>query len=649
MCIGPVFNGMAAVRRLGRILLWVLGTLVALMVVAAIGVYTLLNSSFILEQAQGRASKATGRSVTIGGLDVDWSWTPTVHLRNVDLANSDWGEAEQMFSADSIAFAIKPWPLLGGHIVMPFIRIENPKVSLEKREDGTGNWDFQENPVAATAVAAVRPEQRSEAPFIGQLSITKGKISYRDKQRKLKLDGDIDLAAGEASGADPTVQFEAKGMLEDRPLKLAFTGGSIAMLRDTSHPYPIDLRVDYGATSITVKGQVGDPFTFGNADVQMHLKGPDLADVFPLLGIPAPSTPPYDLAGQLKRTEKEWRLEDMKGKIGNSDITGVVAVEPREKRNFLTAKLVSNNLDFDDLGPLIGLPPNTDETSSKEQKKEASQMKAEGNLFPDQPLQVEKLRAMDMDVTLDAKKVNAAPYLPVKAITFNVKVDDGNAQMTKLNMAVAGGSISGKLGLDARKDTPLATADLFIQNLDLATFFQGSEYVQTTGGKVGGKVTLQGNGRSLADVFGSADGALQIGMTGGSFSELVLALADLDIQNALFLFITEDHRIPVRCVAGGLTFSNGNAKFSRTLIDTKESVIYVKGDIDLKAQTLKTELDADSKVVSVLNVPAPILIQGKLRKPNFSLGKGFPLPVPRIGDAEDKPCDKMLTEIFSPS
>jgi len=640
---------MVPVRRLGKILLWVLGTLVALMVVAAVGVYTLLHSSVLLEQAQSRASKATGRAVTIGSLDVDWSWTPVIHLRKVDLANSDWGEAERMFSADTVAFAIKPWPLLRGHVVLPFIRVESPKVSLEKREDGTGNWDFNENPVAATAVEAVRPDERSEAPFIGQLEITKGKIAYRDKGRKLKLDGDIDLAAGEASGGDPTVEFKAEGTLEDRPLKLAFKGGSIAMLRDTANPYPIDLRVDYGATFITLKGKVGDPFTFGNADVEMHLKGPDLADVFPLLGIPAPSTPPYDLAGQLKRTEKEWRLENMKGKIGNSDVTGVVAVEPREKRNYLSAKLNSNSLDFDDLGPLIGIPPNTDEAASKEQKQEASQMKAEKNLFPDKPMQVEKLRAMDMDVTLDAKKVHAAPYLPVKAITFNVEVDDGNAQVTKLDMAVAGGSITGKLGLDARKDTPKATADLFLKDLDLATFFQGSEYVQTTGGKIGGKVTLEGNGRSLADVFGTADGAVEVGMTGGSFSELMLALADLDIQNALFLYITDDHRIPVRCVAGGLTFSDGNAKFSRTLIDTKESVIYVKGNIDLKAQSMKTELDADSKVVSVLNIPAPVQIEGKIRKPKFSLGKGFPLPVPRIGDAEDKPCDKMLNDIFSPS
>ncbi|HTO84649.1 MAG TPA: AsmA-like C-terminal region-containing protein, partial [Methylomirabilota bacterium] len=258
-------------------------------------------------------------------------------------------------------------------------------------------------------------------------------------------------------------------------------------------------------------------------------------------------------------------------------------------------------------------------------------------------------RAMDMDVSLDAKQVAAAPYLPVKALAFKVNVDNGNAQVTKLDMAVAGGTISGKLGLDARNDNPLATADLFLQNLDLAAFFQGSKYFETTGGKIGGKVTLQGTGRDLADVFGTADGAVQFGMTGGSFSELLIALADLDIQNALFLYITDDHRIPVRCVAGGLTFAKGNATFSRTLIDTRDSVVYVKGNVDLKAQTTKTELDADSKVVSVLNIPAPVLIQGKIRAPTFSLGKGFPLPVPRVGDAKNAPCDQMLNDIFKRS
>ncbi|HVZ02554.1 MAG TPA: AsmA family protein [Dongiaceae bacterium] len=636
-------------RRAGRIALWTLGVFALLVVAAGAGIYLFVHSTVLLQQAQARASKATGRAVTIGSLDVDWSWTPHILLRKVDLANPDWAKDQRMFAADTIEFAIKPWPLLGGHLVLPYLRIDAPEVALEKRADGAANWDFSQNPVAATAVAAVRPEERSEAPVIGQIEITKGKISYRDQARKLQLDGDIDLAAGEAAGGAQQVEFNAKGTLEDKPLRLTFTGGSIAMLRDSTLPYPLDLEVAYGPTSITVKGKVGDPFTFGDADVQMHLKGQDLADLFPVLGIPAPSTPPYDLKGQLKHDKDEWRLENMQGVIGNSDMSGLVVVKQREKRNLLTASLASKSLDFDDLGPLLGIPPNTQEKASGEQKQQAAEMKQEGNLLPDKPMHVEKLRAMDMDVSLNAKQVKTAPYLPVKAITFDVKVDDGNAQVSKLHMAVAGGTVSGKLGLDASKDVPKATADLFLQDIELKTFFQDSKYFATTGGKVGGKVVLEGTGRSLADVLGGADGAVQFGMSGGSFSELLLALADLDIQNALFLYITDDHRIPIRCVAGGLTFANGNATFSRTLIDTKDSVVHVKGNVDLKSQTTKTELDADSKVVSVLNIPAPILIEGKIRSPKFSLGKGFPLPVPRIGDAKDVPCEQMLEDIFKPS
>ena len=637
-------------RKAGRIALWTLGVLVVLVVAAGIGLTVLIHSQVLLQQAQARAGKATGRDVTIGSLSVDWGWTPHVLLHQVDLGNAKWAEAQQMFAADTIEFSIEILPLLRGHIVLPQLRVESPKVSVERNDDGKLNWDFSENAVAATAVSAVRPEQRSEAPVIGSIEITNGKIAYRDKARKLSLDGDINLAAGEA-GAQQQVEFKAKGTLEDRPLQLTFTGGSVAMLRDSSQPYPLDLRVDYGETMITVKGTAGDPFTFGNANVEMELKGPDLADVFPVLGIPAPHTAPYDLKGRLLRSENEWRLEQMQGRIGNSDMTGVIAVQSREKRSYLAADLVSPKLDFDDLGPLIGIPPSPKggKVTSQQQAQQSNQMKAEGNLLPDKPMHVEKLRTMDMDVSLDAKKVTAAPYLPVKAIAFHVSVDNGNAQVTKLAMSVAGGKITGKMGLDARQDNPLATADLVLDSLDFAAFFQNSKYFDTTGGKIGGKVTLQGNGRDLADIFATADGAIEIGMAGGSFSELMLALADLDIQNALFLYITDDHRIPVRCVVGGLTFAKGNASFSKTLIDTKESVIQVKGNVNLKDQTTRTELHADSKVLSLLNIPAPVEIQGKVRSPKFSLGKGFPLPVPRLPTAKDLPCDEMLHDIFAPS
>jgi len=125
------------VRRAGRIALWVLGVFAALIIVVGAGLYIFVHSAVLLNQAQARASKATGRTVTIGSLNVDWGWTPHILLRQVDLGNPDWAKEQQMFSADTIEFAIKPWPLLGGHIVLPYLRVDAPKVALEKRADGT--------------------------------------------------------------------------------------------------------------------------------------------------------------------------------------------------------------------------------------------------------------------------------------------------------------------------------------------------------------------------------------------------------------------------------------------------------------------------------------------------------------------------------
>jgi len=63
---------------------------------------------------------------------------------------------------------------------------------------------------------------------------------------RFKFDGkdQIGMNDGEASGGQQTVRFQAEGTLEDRPIKLVFTGGAIAMLRDVKPADPSE-RVEY--------------------------------------------------------------------------------------------------------------------------------------------------------------------------------------------------------------------------------------------------------------------------------------------------------------------------------------------------------------------------------------------------------------------
>src|SRR5204862_391768 len=81
-------------------------------------------------------------------------------------------------------------------------------------------------------------------------------------------------------------------------------------------PYPVDLDVAYGATRLTVKGTLQDPFQWKGADVELALSGPNLSDIYPLLGIPGPPTPPYRISGRLDREPGVWKFVNTKWHAG---------------------------------------------------------------------------------------------------------------------------------------------------------------------------------------------------------------------------------------------------------------------------------------------------------------------------------------------
>ena len=228
------------------------------------------------------------------------------------------------------------------------------------------NWSPNESPVANTAVKQVQPQHRHQTPLIGRLEIIDGQVGYIDQKRKLDLSGAVSTATGQA-GAEPEARLSLKGRLEGQPLTLQFVGGSALMLRETDKPYPVDLEVAYGDTKLTVRGTIQDPFQYTGADLQLSLAGPDLSEIFPLVGIPGPPTPPYRISGKLQREQDIWRVTNVVWHAGESDLSGDVAIDQRGKPSHLMAHLFSQHLAFADLAPLVGATPGKTGNVSRQQ------------------------------------------------------------------------------------------------------------------------------------------------------------------------------------------------------------------------------------------------------------------------------------------
>ena len=284
---------------------------------------------------------------------------------------------------------------------------------------------------------------------------------------------------------------------------------------------------------------------------------------------------------------------------------------------------------------------------SRQQAQTETELAASGELFPDVPLHVERLRAMNMDVTLDARRVVAPSYLPVQSIAARVQVENGRATVRPLNMGFGNGRVEGELSVDASTDIPTTRVNLRFDGIDLASFFRGSRFFDTTNGKLRGRIVLAGSGRSLAQVMGTADGDIVTTMAGGSVSGLIVDLAGLQIGDALVLYITGDHRIPIRCALGRLKFNHGVVAFDKILMDTEKSVLHFDGQALLKTQEITSKITADTKRFDLLDLHSPVLIEGKIRAPKISLGRKIPIPTPDFGGADDADCQKLTQELWA--
>ena len=449
--------------------------------------------------------------------------------------------------------------------------------------------------------------------------------------------------------APEPLSLALKGTLQDKPLSIDFTGGSILELRDGDDPYPVDLKIAAGRTDFAMKGTFVDPIALEGADVAIDFSGPNLADIFPLFGVPTPPTPPYKLTGQVTRDGKVWKVENLDGRVGDSDIAGTATLDYGPDRPMLTADVTSQKLDFDDLGPLVGATPayGEGETASEEQARTGRRLVEQGKLFPDIPIAAERLRIMDMNVTLKAPNVLSRTELAVTSLDATVKLDNGRAVVDPFEMGVANGVLTGQLALNAREDVPSADADVTFHDLALAAFFKDSKYFETMGGTLSGKLYILGTGRSLAEIMASSNGDGVIEISQGAFSALLIEAAGVDLVEALILYIGDDTRVPIRCGAGRAVVKDGVAQFDRVVVDTADSVLYAHGGVNLLDQTVDLYITADAKDFSLIDLEAPVRVKGPLGDPETSIAPDkLDIPFFEMGEAEDVDCGALRQQVM---
>lgn len=617
---------------------WLVGIAVCLLLlVVTVNVF---NWNLARPYIERQVTSSTGRSFEIkGDMEVHLSLWPRIIASDIVMGNAAWSKDPVMAQIKRADFRISLLKLLTGRLSFPEIALSDIHLVLEVDKDGTPNWVFG------------KPDQQSQFPAIGALSVDRGTLKYRDPTIDTDLAFEINSPAAAKDDPDTMVELTGKGKFKGMETMVEARGGALLALRSTVKPYPIKANVTLGTTKASIDGTLIDPLNFNNEEVNFRLEGSDLALLFPIAGIPLPPTPAYKLAGYLSHSGNSWTFKRFKGTVGKSDLAGDVSVDLGRTPQLITADVESLVLDMKDLAGIIGAGSGTQPND---------------RVLPTDPFNLEKLRAADADIRFKCAKI-ITHKIPIEKMDAHLTVKGGTLKLAPLNFEIAGGNLVTEITMNGRESHMVTHADITAKGLNLDQLFPGSKLNVDSAGTLGGRATLDASGDSVSQMMGSANGDAALIMDGGTISEMLLRMSNLDIANSFLVLLGGDKQVPVRCMVANFKATDGNFQVRELLLDTSKANISGEGDVNFADESLHLRLESQPKGFSLASLRGTVVVSGTFKDPVVrpDLGKmmtrgslaaglgmvtggiGALLPLLEFGKKKDSNCAALMSQAKS--
>ncbi|HEV8390942.1 MAG TPA: AsmA family protein, partial [Dongiaceae bacterium] len=239
--------------------LWIVGGLIGLLIVAAVAAPFFIDLNNYKAEIAAQAKKATGRELAIdGNISLSILPTPGVTVSGIRFGNAPGGSQPDMATLESAKVKVALMPLLSGKVEVEEVVLDKPTFIFEKLKDGSGNWQIA--PEVEAPEAGVTPTPSAEpssgggmAVVIKSASIDGGTLIYRDlaagteqKVENLNIDLSLDSLTG---------PFEAEGGATVANIPVGFHIKTGAL--DQKAPMPLDVSFSLTDAKATI-GFVGE-------------------------------------------------------------------------------------------------------------------------------------------------------------------------------------------------------------------------------------------------------------------------------------------------------------------------------------------------------------------------------------------------------
>ncbi|MEW6413483.1 MAG: AsmA family protein [Candidatus Zixiibacteriota bacterium] len=283
-------------KRLTRILGWIAGVVIILLLLAIVGLWLFFPIEKAKEFAIEKGSAQLGRNITIDDAQVSFWGGIGVKLGNVAISNPPDMEDGSFLTADNVDVKLRILPLFSGDFRIDKLVVNRPRISMRKEADGSNNYTFEslEKKAPPELVQKATPETKAAAAAVtfDRLEINEGYLSYVDDSSASSFDlRGLDLST--SLKAPRKNYYESSGVIAidsllvagEKPLPV------LSVKLDYHAAYDLDQKqltfdetgLELNALKFTLEGTASDPAGDLKSKVNLKSQKIKVADLLNLL------------------------------------------------------------------------------------------------------------------------------------------------------------------------------------------------------------------------------------------------------------------------------------------------------------------------------------------------------------------------------
>jgi AsmA protein len=480
---------------------------------------------------------------------------------------------------------------------------------------------FVPPPMHGVSFTAKVADTGGRFPDVSTLTLHLGAADLNAQVAGLTLDKlDID-----APKLDQPMKVDAAVTLDNTPVTVVGTFGPPALLMPDAKPaaFPVDVTIQAATATVSAKGTIADARAMTGVNLAVTSQIPDLSALSPLAGRPLPALKTLAFQGTLTDADGGFRHGaalhglSLTSPVGDLSGDATVGLGPRDS---LTAVLKSSRIDLDalqaalDQMPAASAPPPAAGTSAPPPPKHRGDQ-----LFSDQPIPFDLLRAADADVKLDLADIHSGGA-DDKAIDVHAVLANGKLTVDPIAADLPSGHLTGTLSVDATQAQPVVHVVLHAPGIALKAILAAAHQPSYATGNLEVYADLNGSGDTPHDIAASLDGSLGLAMAGGTIDNRLLGSVlgkVMDSLNALDL-VGKGGSSDLKCFGIRMDAQHGVVAVKALALSSSLLTMTGLGTINLGGETVAMALRPQAKVAGT-GLVIPVAVSGPLRDPSVKV------------------------------